>query len=77
MIYLDNAATTKPKFFAKEYNYYWLNSNMSYAKYEQKALEDCRENIKNCLGVNSGRVITGATSSKLIENLFNKIKENT
>lgn len=67
MIYLDNAATTKPKFFAKEYNYYWLNSNMSYAKYEQKALEDCRENIKNCLGVNSGKVLFCRCATETIE----------
>ena len=77
MIFLDSAATTKPKFFGKDYDYLWMNSNMGYAKYEQTALENCREDIKKRLGVNSGKVIADSTSSQLVESLFNKIKEST
>lgn len=57
MIFLDNASTTRPKFFAKDYSNLWLNSNTGYAKNEQEALAECRKRIKDCLGVKSGYVL--------------------
>lgn len=76
MIYLDNAATTKPKFFAKDYSQYWFNSNTNYAMTEQMMLDGARETIKDCLGVQTGKVIIGGTSSQLIAFLMMRLKEN-
>lgn len=77
MIYLDNAATTIPHFFASHYADYWMNTNSSYSIKEQTALEDAKNRIKSCLGVKSGKVITGATASHLVEILINKTEENS
>lgn len=56
--YLDNAATTKPKFFAKDYNV-WANSNTPYdlGLEANKTLDDCRNRIKSILGLKTGKVM--------------------
>lgn len=77
MIYLDNAATTEPKFFRKDYLNYWFNSNMPYAYNEQSKVQEAEDKVKKCLGVKGGHVVTGSPSSGLVQDLFNKIKENT
>lgn len=71
MVCLDNAATTQPKFFAKDFAGQWMNTNMSYSKIENIYLEEARNRIKACLGVKSGKVITGATASHMMEILMN------
>lgn len=57
MIFLDSASTTRPKFFRKDYEDYWFNSNMPYAFEEQAKLSEAREKIKKCLGVKNGIVL--------------------
>ncbi len=76
MIYLENAATTKPKIFSKDYNR-WFNSNTPYAKEETKLLKQVRQYIKDYLGANKGCVIVGSCSSGLVQDLFQKINENS
>ena len=76
MIYLDNAATTEPKIFSKDYNY-WFNSNTPYVKEETKLLKQARQDIKDYLGTNKGYVIVGSCSSGLVQDLFQKINENS
>lgn len=75
MIYLDNSSSTQPKFFAKDYSDYWMNTNSFYSHKEQQALEDVKDRIKKCIGVKSGKVITGATASHLVEILMNRIPD--
>lgn len=57
MIFLDNASTTKPKFFRKDYSDYWFNSNMSYAYDEQSKVQEAEDKVKKCLGVKGGHVL--------------------
>lgn len=77
MIYLDNAATTYPKYSRRDYVEYWFNSNMFYSTDEQTKVQEAEDRVKRCLGVKGGHVVTGSPSSGLIQDLFNKIKENT
>lgn len=74
MIFLDNAATTKPKFFREEHLDYWLNSNTPYAHEEQSSLKIAREQIKKCLGVKGGYILFFRCATEAIEWLFNKIQ---
>lgn len=74
MSYLDNAATTRPK-FRRSYYYCWLNSNMPYAITEQKHLDMARDIIKNCLHVKSGKVLFFRCATEAIEWLCNRIGE--
>lgn len=59
MVFLDNASTTRQKFFAKDYtdDITFLNSNAEYAYRTRKALNQQRESIKNCLGLKDGAII--------------------
>ena len=74
MIFLDNAATTKPKFH-RDYIGFWLNSNTPYAKSEGEALGYAEAKIKGLLHVIGGHVITGGNTTKLITDLLNYISK--
>ena len=75
MIYLDNAATTVCKFPASVYDDIWSNANAPY-KFGRKAREladDCREKVKECLGVKGGKVIFCSNASEAAKILLDKI----
>lgn len=73
MIYLDNAATTKPKFFRSNYEDFWMSSNTPYTKTEEQLeLEKAKEKIKSYLGVKGGYIFFFRCSSEAIEWLANK-----
>lgn len=59
MVFLDNASTTRQKFFAKDYtdDVTFLNSNTEYAYRTRKALNQQRESIRNCLRLKGGAII--------------------
>lgn len=70
MVYLDNAATTAPHYFAEDYAWMWGNSNSShgFGMKARQQLEAAREGAKACLGVSSGKVIFGHSASQLLSN---------
>lgn len=72
MIYLDNAATTKP-LFRRTYYSSWLNSNASYAVTEKNKLDEARETIKECLHVKGGKVLFFRCATEAIDWLCNRI----
>lgn len=73
MVYLDNAATTHPKFMRSQYKELWMNSNTSYTQSkEQKALNIARNKIKKCLGVKNGYVLFFRNATEAIQWLANK-----
>ncbi len=77
MIYLENAATTQPKFFRSNYEDFWMNSNTPYTRTkEQLELEKAKEKIKSCLGVKGGYVLFFRCSSEAIEWLAHKFCVN-
>lgn len=61
MIYFDNAATTfaydvgEP--WRNQNEEFWFNSNAGYAYKAAQMIDGCRERIRKCLGVYSGKVI--------------------
>lgn len=69
MVYLDHAATTSPKFFAKNYIKYWANPNSTHALGLQanQALNEARQRIMNCLGVKSGKVLFCRCATEAVE----------
>lgn len=67
MVYLDNAATTKPTFRACDWDGYWMNSNTSYANKEKEMLDQARDRIKECLGVKSGKVLFCRSATEAVE----------
>ena len=74
MIYLENAATTEPKFFRSDYKDFWRNSNTPYTKTkEQVELEEAREKIKSCLNVKGGYVLFFRCATEAIQWLASKI----
>lgn len=77
MVYLDHAATTPVKFFAKDY-YAFGNPNTLYklGVDEHKRLERAKEIVRIYLGVGSGKVIFGGTASMLIDKLMQKVYEH-
>ena len=77
MVYLDHAATTPVRFFAKDY-YGFGNPNTLYklGVDEHKRLERAKEIVRKYLGVSSGRVIFGGTASMLIDKLMQKAYEH-
>lgn len=77
MIYLDNAATTQPRFFAKDYAQDWANPNSNHALGLQanQALNEARQRIMDCLSVKNGKVLVGGTASQLVDNLMWHIKQ--
>lgn len=74
MVYLDNAATTRQKFFAKDFTdeTTFLNSNAEYALKTRQTLARQREIIKDCLGVKSGGIIFTRCATESAE-LFGKL----
>ena len=74
MIYLDNAATTEPKFHRNGigYNEYWFNSNTPYAKTEGEALGYAEAKIKGLLHVTGGHILYFRCATEAIEWLANK-----
>lgn len=69
MIYLDHAATSYPtKYFAKDY-YIPGNPNSPHAMGLQanRALNEARNRIKKCLGVNSGKVLFCQSATKAVD----------
>lgn len=76
MVYLDNAASTCPKFHASTYAHYWANPNSPHklGLEANRALNEARQRIMDCLGVKSGRVLIGGTASQLIHYIMNRIE---
>lgn len=77
MVYLDHAATTPVRYFAKDY-YAFGNPNTLYklGVDEHKRLERVEEIVRIYLGVSSGKVIFGGTASMLIDKLMQKVYEH-
>lgn len=75
MIYLDNAATTEPKFHRNGigYNEYWFNSNTPYAKTEGEALAYAEAKIKGLLHVTGGHVLYFRCATEAVEWLVTAI----
>ena len=74
LIYLDSAATTKPKFFRSTHKDFWMNSNTPYTRTkEQLELEKAKEKIKSCLGVRGGYVLFFRCATEAIEWLVDKM----
>lgn len=77
MVYLDYAATHPyVKYPSSAYGPF-LNPNANYAYKEKRLLEQVENKVKKAIGVKSGKVIFGGTSSQLIENLMNRVKRHT
>lgn len=76
MVYLDHAATTPVKYFAKDY-YAFGNPNTLYklGVDEHKRLERAKKIVRKYLGVSFGKVIFGGTASMLIDKLMQKVYE--
>lgn len=77
MVYLDHASTSYPtKYFSKDY-YVPGNPNSQHSAGLQanQALNEARQRIMDCLGVNSGKVLVGGTASQLVDNLMWRIKQ--
>lgn len=72
MIYLDNAATTEPKFH-RDYTGFWFNSNTLYAKEESAALGYVEAKIKSLLHVTGGHVLYFRCATEAIDWLVNNI----
>jgi cysteine sulfinate desulfinase/cysteine desulfurase-like protein len=74
MVYLDNAATTRQKFFAKDFSdeTTFLNSNAAYAYKTRRTLARQREIIKKCLGLKGGGVIFTRCATESAE-LFGRL----
>ena len=66
MVYLDNAATTACKFPASAYDDIWGNANTPYkfGLNAKQAADECREKVKECLGVKGGKVIFCSNASE-------------
>ena len=66
MVYLDNAATTVCKFPASTYDDIWGNANTPYkfGLNARQAADECREKVKECLGVKGGKVIFCSNASE-------------
>ena len=75
--YLDNAATTEPKYFSKDY--YMLgnpNSQHALGVVVSRDLDDAKERIKRCLGVNDGKVLFCRCASEAVEKLCKSFEED-
>lgn len=68
MVYLDYSASAPVKYFAKDY-YIPGNPNSPYTLGLQanQALEEARDRIKKCLGVNSGKVLFCRCATEAVE----------
>lgn len=76
MVFFDWASTSPVvKYPCSNYGPF-MNVNANYAYKEKKLLKECEDKVKKAIGVKSGKVIFGGTSSQLIENLFNAMQTN-
>lgn len=75
MIYLDNASTSDSCWFL---NGKFANPNSPHAlgKFASEILEESRNRVKKILGVSSGEVIFGGTTSMLIERINRELNNN-
>ena len=69
MVYLDNAASTCPKFHASTYAHYWANPNSPHklGLEANRALNEAKERIKKSLGVKSGEVLFCRCATEAVE----------
>lgn len=69
MVYLDNAASTCPKFHASTYANYWANPNSPHklGLEANRALNEAKERIKKSLGVKSGEVLFCRCATEAVE----------
>ena len=76
MIYLDNAATTVCKFPASAYDDIWGNANTPYkfGLNARQAADECRERVKECLGVKGGKVIFCSNASEAAKILCDRLQ---
>ena len=76
MIYLDNAATTVCKFPASAYDDIWGNANTPYkfGLNAKQAADECREKVKECLGVKGGKVIFCSNASEAAKILCDRLQ---
>lgn len=73
MHFLDTASTSPyTKYRCSDYGSF-MNTNANYAYKEKKLLKECEYRVKTAIGVESGKVVFGGTSSQLIENLITAI----
>ena len=75
MVYLDNAATTVCKFPASSYDDIWGNANTPYqfGRDAKQTADECRERVKQCLGVKGGKVIFCSNASEAAKILCDRI----
>ena len=75
-VYLDWASTAPVRYFAKDY-YVPGNPNSQHNAgiKANKALNESRQRIMDCLGVKSGKVLVGGTASQLVDNLMWRIRQ--
>ena len=76
MVYLDNAATTVCKFPASTYDDIWGNANTPYkfGLNAKRAADECREKVKECLGVKDGKVIFCSNASEAAKILCDRLQ---
>ena len=76
MVYLDNAATTVCKFPASTYDDIWGNANTPYkfGLNARQAADECRERVKECLGVKGGKVIFCSNASEAAKILCDRLQ---
>ena len=69
MVYLDNAASTCPKFYASTYAHYWANPNSPHkgGLEANRALNEAKARIKESLGVKSGEVLFCRCATEAVE----------
>lgn len=75
MVYLDNTATTVCKFPASAYDDIWGNANTPYkfGLNARQAADECRERVKECLGVKGGKVIFCSNASEAAKILLDRL----
>ena len=76
MVYLDNAATTVCKLPASAYDDIWGNANTPYkfGLNAKRAADECREKVKECLGVKGGKVIFCSNASEAAKILCDRFQ---
>lgn len=83
MVYADYAATCPVVKYPQQLyrnvlgEGYFLNPNANYAYKEKHLLSEAENRVKKAIGAKGGKVVFGGTSSRLIENLFTHIAEET
>ena len=75
MVYLDNAATTVCKFPASSFDDIWGNANTPYqfGRDAKQTADECRERVKQCLGVKGGKVIFCSNASEAAKILCDRL----